>query len=48
MVYTVAKGDFLHKIAMKYNCRLADIRQWNKLSSDFIAPGQTLIIWITE
>jgi membrane-bound lytic murein transglycosylase D len=44
--YTVERGDFLHKIAMKYNCSLADIKQWNHLSSDFIAPGQTLVIWV--
>jgi len=44
-VYTVVKGDFLHKIAMKYNCNPADIRQWNNLTNDFIAPGQALIIW---
>ena len=44
--YTVERGDFLHKIAMKYSCSPADIRQWNNLSSDFIAPGQTLLIWV--
>jgi membrane-bound lytic murein transglycosylase D len=47
-LYTVVKGDFLHKIAMKYNCNPADIRQWNNLSNDFIAPGQALIIWTSE
>ena len=46
--YTVERGDFLHKIAIKYNCSPADIRQWNHLSSDFIAPGQTLVIWVSE
>jgi membrane-bound lytic murein transglycosylase D len=46
--YTVERGDFLHKIAMKYNCRLSDIRQWNNLTTDFIAPGQTLIIWVAK
>jgi membrane-bound lytic murein transglycosylase D len=43
--YTVGKGDFLHKIAVKFGCNPADIRQWNNLPSDFIAPGQVLIIW---
>lgn len=43
--YTVEKGDFLHKIAAKFGCNPSDIRQWNHLSSDFIAPGQLLIIW---
>lgn len=46
IVYKVERGDFLHKIAVKYNCSPAEIREWNKLSSDFIAPGQTLVIWV--
>jgi membrane-bound lytic murein transglycosylase D len=45
--YVVERGDFLHKIAIKYNCSPSDIRQWNHLLSDFIAPGQTLILWIS-
>lgn len=45
VVYKVEKGDFLHKIAMKYNCNPAEIREWNRMDSDFIAPGQTLIIY---
>jgi LysM repeat protein len=44
-MYTVEKGDFLHKIAAKFECNPADIRLWNNLQSDFIAPGQVLIIW---
>lgn len=46
--YKVKKGDFLHKIAMKYNCQPEDIRSWNRLSNDFIAPGQELIIWTSS
>jgi membrane-bound lytic murein transglycosylase D len=46
--YTVERGDFLHKIAIKYNCSPAEIRQWNHLPSDFIAPGQTLVIWVPD
>jgi membrane-bound lytic murein transglycosylase D len=44
--YLVEKGDFLHKIALKYNCNPSEIREWNNLSSDFISPGQKLIIWV--
>jgi len=47
-IYTVEKGDFLHKIALKYNCSPAEIREWNHLQSDFIAPGQELVIWTSE
>lgn len=46
--YTVGRGDFLHKIAVKYNCSPAEIKQWNHLQSDFIAPGQNLIIWVPD
>lgn len=46
--YIVGKGDFLHKIAAKYNCSPAEIRQWNHMQSDFIAPGQTLVIFVSD
>jgi len=48
VIYKVEKGDFLHKIAMKYNCNPTEIRSWNHMNSDFIAPGQSLIIWVEE
>ena len=48
IVYTVCKGDFLHKIAMKNNCSLEDIRLWNKLKSDSISPGQKLILYVAK
>jgi membrane-bound lytic murein transglycosylase D len=48
VVYKVEKGDFLHKIAMKYNCNPADIRTWNHMTSDSISPGQSLVIWVEE
>lgn len=48
LIYNVEKGDFLHKIALKFNCSLQEIKDWNNLSSNFIAPGQTLVIWITN
>jgi membrane-bound lytic murein transglycosylase D len=48
LIYNVEKGDFLHKIAIKFNCNPQDIKAWNNLSSDFIAPGQTLVIWVSN
>lgn len=47
-VYNVEKGDFLHKIAVKFNCNPQEIKAWNNLSSDFIAPGQVLVIWTSD
>ncbi len=46
--YVVKKGDFLHKIAMNYNCSLSELKSWNNLTSDSISPGQILIIWKRE
>lgn len=43
--YTVAKGDFLHKIAFNNNCTVDNLRLWNKLKSDQLAVGQVLYIW---
>jgi membrane-bound lytic murein transglycosylase D len=48
LIYNVGKGDFLHKIALKFNCNPQDIKTWNNLTSDFIAPGQTLVIWVSN
>jgi len=41
----VQKGEFFHKIAMKYKCRVEDIVFWNELKNKSIYPGQTLIVW---
>lgn len=47
MIYhVVEKGEFYHLIAMKYNCTIENIKAWNKLNSNFLYPGQKLIIWI--
>jgi membrane-bound lytic murein transglycosylase D len=48
LYYTVEKGDFLHKIAIKYNCSPQDIKKWNNMTSDYIAPGQVLLIKVTS
>jgi membrane-bound lytic murein transglycosylase D len=46
--YNVEKGDFLHKIAIKFNCNPQEIKNWNNLNSDFILPGQSLVIWVSN
>ena len=40
--YTVKKGDTLGKIAERYGCSVAQIKQWNKLTSNNIQIGQKL------
>ncbi len=42
--YTVVSGDTLSSVARKYNTTVANIKSWNKLSSDTIYVGQKLSI----
>ena len=43
--YTVVRGDALYKIAKKFNCTIADLVKWNKLSNpNLIYVGQKLIV----
>ena len=42
--YKIKKGDTLTKIAAKYHVKVSDLKKWNKLKSDKIREGQTLII----
>lgn len=46
--HIVQKGEFFHKIALKYNCSIENIKKWNNLTSDFLYPGQKLVIWIPK
>ncbi|MDX9719907.1 MAG: LysM peptidoglycan-binding domain-containing protein [Myxococcota bacterium] len=42
--HLVLAGEYLGVIAAKYDCTVAELKQANKLSSDNIFAGQTLII----
>jgi LysM repeat protein len=46
MVHRVRPGDYLHKIAARYNCTIDDIMVWNPEMSSELAVGQTLTIWV--
>lgn len=46
IIHVVQKGEFFHKIALKYNCTLENIKAWNNLTDNFLYPGQELIIWV--
>lgn len=45
--HEVAKGEFLHKIAVQYECTVADLEEWNGGGKLNIHPGDKLSIWIT-
>jgi membrane-bound lytic murein transglycosylase D len=48
IIHVVEKGEFFHKIALKYNCTLENIKTWNNLTDNTLSPGQKLVIWINK
>ncbi len=48
ITHVVKKGEFFHKIAMRYNCTADNIKTWNSIDSNAIHPGQALKIWIVD
>ena len=48
MKHIVSPGEFLHEIAMKYQCRVEDLVHWNKMDNKFLHAGQELIVWKPE
>lgn len=44
--HRVVSGDYLHKIAVKYNCTVDDILLWNPEANGDLAIGQILTIWV--
>ena len=48
-VYTVKTGDTLSHIAERYRVGMSKLRQWNSIQdSDFIVPGQKLVIYVRQ
>jgi len=46
--YTVKKGDSLSKIAKNYHVTVANLKQWNSLSSDMIRVNEVLKVANTK
>lgn len=44
--HKVRSGEVLGTIAQKYNVKVSDIREWNRLNGNMIRAGQTLYIWV--
>ena len=45
IVHKVKNGEYLGRIASKYNVSVAKIKKWNNLKSDNIRVGQSLVIY---
>ena len=43
--HKVERGEFFHRIAMNYECRVEDIQKWNNLKTRNLNAGQQLVIW---
>jgi membrane-bound lytic murein transglycosylase D len=49
LVYRVKKGDTLGHIAEWYDCKAAEIRNWNDIPyGEYLIEGRQLVIWVTE
>ncbi|MDA3779041.1 MAG: transglycosylase SLT domain-containing protein [Bacteroidales bacterium] len=48
ITHNVKKGEYFHKIAIKYNCTIEDIRIWNNLINNDLSVGQKLVIWVDK
>ena len=48
LIYVVEKGDYLGLIGKKYNVSVADIKQWNNLTSDNLSIADKLILYIPD
>ena len=47
VTYRVQSGDHLNKIADKYDVRVEDIKQWNRLNSNSLRVGQQLALYVS-
>lgn len=47
IVHEVVRGEYFHKIAIKYNCTIDDIKTWNSLPTNDLSVGQKLDIWVS-
>jgi LysM repeat protein len=48
IIHEVLRRETTHRIAMKYNCTLENIKAWNNLPGFEVKAGQRLVIWVEE
>lgn len=46
MFHTIAHGESLNIIALKYGVTITNLKVWNQLQSDWIYPNQKLAVWV--
>lgn len=44
--HKVKKGENLQKIAAKYQCSAADLKQWNKIKGNSVKTGTKLVVFV--
>lgn len=44
--HEVKEGEYFHKLALKYNCTVENIKAWNQIDSNALYVGQKIKIWI--
>jgi membrane-bound lytic murein transglycosylase D len=45
-IHKVRRGEFLNKIAMKYDVNMRDIKKWNNKRSSQVNAGERLVIYV--
>jgi membrane-bound lytic murein transglycosylase D len=48
ITHQVVAGDYLHKIAIKFNCTIDDLQIWNPELNGDLTIGQNVSIWIDK
>lgn len=48
IIHTVEKGEYLHKLEIKYKVSRESIKGWNNLSSNVLHTNQKLVIWVPK
>lgn len=48
VIHVVKKGEYLHKLEIKYKVSREAIKNWNHLSSDVLHANQKLVIWVPK
>ncbi len=48
IIHTVKHGEYFHQLALKYNCTIKNIKDWNNLNSNKIYSNQKLVIYVNQ